>query len=253
MLSIDLNSDMGESFGKYIIGNDEIILDYVTSVNIACGFHAGDPVVMEKTVKLAIEKGVAIGAHPGFPDLVGFGRREMSVSDEELRAYIIYQVGALKAFVEVYGGKLQHVKPHGALYNSAVKDYHLSTVIAQAIYDVDKELIMMGLTNSCMIQAAKDIGLDYASEVFADRAFNDDGSLVSRGMPGAMIEDVDECAKRVLRMVKSSEVVSINGEVIPVKAHSICVHGDSLKAVEFVKAIRENLKDKGIVFSSLNR
>lgn len=253
MLSIDLNSDIGESFGKYIIGNDEKILDYVTSVNIACGFHAGDPIVMEKTVKQAIEKGVSIGAHPGYPDLIGFGRRQMTMTDEELRAYIIYQVGALKTFVELYGGKLQHVKPHGAMYNSAAKDYHLSSVIAQAIYDVDKELIMMGLTNSCMIDAAKDIGLDYASEVFADRAFNDDGSLVSREKAGAMIEDVDECASRVLRMVKSGEVVSINGKIIPVQAHSICVHGDTLKAVEFVKAIRDSLKNKGIEFDSLSR
>lgn len=206
---------------------------------------------MEKTVKLAINKGVAIGAHPGFPDLIGFGRREMSVTDEELRAYIIYQVGALKAFVEVYGGKLQHVKPHGALYNSAAKDYNLSKVIAQAIYDVDKNLIMMGLTNSCMIQAAKDIGLDYASEVFADRAFNDDGSLVSRGLEGAMIEDVEECSKRVMRMVKDREVLSINGKVIQVEAHSICVHGDNLKAVEFVKEIRDSLKKRDVNLESL--
>ncbi|SHJ71417.1 LamB/YcsF family protein [Paramaledivibacter caminithermalis] len=251
MFRVDLNCDLGEGFGNYKIGNDEKILDYVTSVNIACGFHAGDPVVMERTVKMAVDKGVAIGAHPGYPDLMGFGRRNMNISLEEARAYMIYQIGALKSFVETYGGKLQHVKPHGALYNTAAKDYELARALAEAIYDVDKNLIFMGLANSEMIKAAKDIGLKVANEVFADRAYNNDGTLVSRKFKGAVIHDTEVCISRVLNMVKKGLVNAIDNTEVMLKANSICVHGDNEMAVEFTKNLNERLVENGIALRAL--
>lgn len=251
MFRVDLNCDLGESFGKYVLGSDEKVLDYVTSVNIACGFHAGDPVVMEKTVKMAVEKKVAIGAHPGYPDLMGFGRRDMNISQEEARAYMIYQIGALKTFVESYGRRLQHVKPHGALYNAAAKNYELAKTLAEAVYDVDKDLIFMGLANSEMIRAAKDVGLKVANEVFADRAYNSDGSLVSRKLKGAVIHDTEVCVSRVLDMVKEGIVKTIDGTDIEIKADSICVHGDNAMAVEFTKNLREKLEENGVELKSL--
>lgn len=251
MFYVDLNCDLGESFGNYVIGNDEKILDYVTSVNIACGFHAGDPVVMENTVKKALEKGVAIGAHPGYPDLMGFGRRSMNISLEEARAYIIYQVGALKTFVEAYGGKLQHVKPHGALYNAASKDYNLARALAEAVYDIDSELIFMGLSNSIMTKAAEDVGLRVAHEVFADRAYNKDGTLVSRKIKGAVIHDTDLCIERVLNMIKNCKVKTIDGTDIEIKADSICIHGDNEMALEFAKNLKEKLREHEIHIRAL--
>ncbi len=251
MLYIDLNCDLGESFGKYTIGNDEKVLKYVTSVNIACGFHAGDPVIMERTVKLAIEKGIAIGAHPGYPDLMGFGRRNMDISIHEARSYMIYQIGALKAFVESYGGKLQHVKPHGALYNMASVDYALAKALAEAVYDVDRELIFMGLANSTMTKAAKDTGLNVAHEVFADRAYNDDGTLVSRKLEGAVIHDTEVCVRRVLSMIKEGKVTSIDGTDIQIKADSICIHGDNSMALEFAKNLKKKLSEQYIGFRPL--
>jgi len=251
MFSVDLNCDLGESFGSYVIGNDEKILDYVTSVNIACGFHAGDPLVMEKTVKMAILKGVQIGAHPGYPDLMGFGRRSMNISLEEARAYTIYQVGALKTFVESYGGKLQHVKPHGAMYNAAAKDYELSKTLAQAVYDIDKDLIFMGLANSEMIRAAKDVGLRISNEVFADRAYNNDGTLVSRKLDGSVIHNTDICVSRVLDMVKKGRVKAIDESDVEIKADSICVHGDNIMALEFTKDLRERLSKHEVKFEAL--
>ncbi len=251
MLNIDLNCDLGESFGNYVIGNDEKVLDYVTSANIACGFHAGDPVVMERTVKMAIKKGVAIGAHPGYPDLMGFGRRNMNISNEEARAYMIYQIGALKTFVEGYGGKLQHVKPHGALYNAAAKDYELAKTLARAVYDIDKNLIFMGLSNSEMIRAAENVGLRVANEVFADRAYNNDGSLVSRKREGAVIHDTEICVSRAINIIKNAAVKAIDGTDIQIKANSICVHGDNSMAVEFTKNLREKLCEKGVRFKAL--
>ncbi|SKC40774.1 LamB/YcsF family protein [Maledivibacter halophilus] len=251
MFSVDLNSDLGESFGNYIIGNDEKVLDYVTSVNIACGFHGGDPVVMERTVKMAVEKGVAIGAHPGYPDLMGFGRRNMNISLEEARSYMIYQIGALKTFVESCGGRLQHVKPHGALYNTAAKDYELAKTLAKAVYDVDKDLIFMGLSNSELTRAGKDVGLKVANEVFADRAYNNDGTLVSRKIKGAVIHDTELCVNRVLDMVKNGTVESVNGSKIEIVANSICVHGDNEMALEFTKTLREKLSENGVMLKSL--
>lgn len=246
MIRVDLNCDMGESFGNYVIGRDEEILQYITSANIACGFHGGDPVVMSRTVKMALENGIKIGAHPGFPDLIGFGRREINISKEEARAYIIYQVGALNAFVNAYGGKLSHVKPHGALYNMAAKDYNLARTLAEAVYDVDESLIFVGLANSMLIKAAKDIGMRYAQEVFADRAYNADGSLVPRTKDGAVIHDTSICINRVISMVTKGLVQSIEGYDIPLKADTICIHGDNEMAVEFAKALNSSLKKDGI-------
>ncbi len=241
MYEVDLNCDLGESFGNYVIGSDEKILDYVTSINVACGFHAGDPVVMEDTVKLAIDKGVAIGAHPGYPDLMGFGRRSLDISLREAKASMIYQIGALKTFVETYGGKLQHVKPHGALYNDAAKNYELARALAEAVYEVDSDLIFMGISNLQSVQAAKDVGLRVANEVFADRAYNSDGSLVSRRKEGAVIHDTKECVNRVLDMVTKNKVQTINSEFIKIKADSICVHGDNDMALEFTKNLKQSL------------
>ena len=203
MYSIDLNSDLGESFGAYKMGRDADIIPLVSSANVACGFHAGDPTIMAKTAKLCKESGAAIGAHPGFNDIVGFGRRNMNVSPEDAKNMIVYQVGALDAFCKSVGIKLQHVKPHGALYNMAAKDAALAKAICEGIYEYDSSLILLGLANSEMIAQAKQIGLPYAQEVFADRAYEDDGTLVARTKPGSMIKDEDEAVSRVIGMIKN--------------------------------------------------
>lgn len=246
MYKVDLNSDLGESFGCYKIGMDEEVLKHITSANIACGFHAGDPIQMDKTVKLAMENNVQIGAHPGFMDIIGFGRREMKISKDEVKAYVKYQLGALNSFVISNGAKIQHVKAHGALYNMAAKDYDISLSIAQAVYEVDKNIILLGLANSSIIDAGKAVGLRVANEVFADRAYNSDGTLVSRSLEGSIIYDPNIAIKRVIKMVKENKVEDINGKDIDIKADSICVHGDNPKAIEFVKRIRSELIKEGI-------
>lgn len=251
MYKVDLNSDLGESFGNYKLGMDEEILKYVSSANVACGWHAGDAMVMEETVALAKKYETAVGAHPGFPDLVGFGRRNMAVSPEEAKAYVKYQLGALKAFADSHGVKIQHVKPHGALYNMAAVDEKLAKAMCEAVYEVDKDIIFMGLAGSKMITAAEELGLKACSEVFADRAYNDDGTLVSRKLPGSVIKDKELAIKRVVRMVKEGKVESINGNDISIRADSICVHGDNPKALEFVKNIRETLIDEGVEIKNL--
>ena len=251
MFFVDLNSDLGESFGNYTIGMDEEILKYVSSANVACGWHAGDPMMMEKTVALAKEFGTAVGAHPGFPDLMGFGRRDMAVTPEETKAYVKSQLGALSAFTKSHGMTIQHVKPHGAIYNMAAVDEKLARAMCEAVYEVDPDIIFMGLAGSKMISAAEAVGLRAASEVFADRAYNDDGTLVSRKLPGAMIKDEELAIKRVVRMVKEGKVTSINGNDIAIKADSICVHGDNPKALAFVKNIRETLISEGVEIKSL--
>ncbi|WP_367567030.1 LamB/YcsF family protein [Lacrimispora sp.] len=243
---IDLNCDLGESFGAYKMGLDEEVLPYVTSANIACGFHGGDPVVMEQTVALCKKYGVRAGAHPGFPDLAGFGRRNMSLSPGEVKAGVMYQIGALSAFCKGAGVRLCHVKPHGALYNMAAKDYELAKAICQAIKEVDDSLVLLALSNSEMLRAAKDMGLSAASEVFADRAYERDGSLVSRNRKGSMIEDEALAVNRVIRMAKEGAVEAIDGSVVSIEADSVCVHGDGVKALEFVKKIRKGLLEAGI-------
>jgi UPF0271 protein len=243
---IDLNCDLGESFGAYKIGRDQEIIPFITSANVGCGFHAGDPCVMDETVKLCKKNQVAVGAHPGFPDLMGFGRREMKVGYEEAKNYIKYQIGALWAFARSHGVELQHVKPHGAFYNMAAKDSRMARAIAEAVYEVDKGLILVGLAESEMIRTGKDIGLKVANEVFADRAYNPDGTLVSRNINGAVIHDRDTAINRVIRMVKEGKVTSVTGEDINIQADTICVHGDNPSAVLFVQEIRKALEKENI-------
>ena len=252
MYKIDLNSDLGESFGAYKLGRDEDVIPLVSSANVACGFHAGDPTIMAKTAKLCAENNVAIGAHPGFMDLQGFGRRNMNVSAEDVRNLVTYQVGALMAFCKAAGIKMQHVKPHGALYNMAAKDAALARAICEGVRACDDKLILMGLSGSQMLLQAKEIGLPCAAEVFADRAYEDDGTLVARTKPGAMIHDEDEAVSRVIGMIKNHTVTSINGKTIEICPDSVCVHGDSEKALLFVKKIRAALEDEGIAIQPLS-
>lgn len=251
MKKIDLNCDLGESFGNYKIGLDDEVIKHISSANVACGFHASDPLVMQKTVALAKENGVCIGAHPGFPDLVGFGRRNMSVSPSEAKALVQYQIGALDAFCKAAGVKLCHVKPHGALYNMAGKDEILAQAVCEGIFEYDSNLILLGLSGSKMIEAGKKIGLRTANEVFADRAYEDDGSLVARSKPGALITDENLAVSRVVEMVKNGRVTSITGNEIEIKADSICLHGDGVKAVEFAKRIKEELLKNDVEIAPL--
>lgn len=251
MYKVDLNSDLGEAFGAYQIGNDAEIIQQISSANIACGYHAGDPMVMDATVKTCKEKSVAIGVHCGYPDLMGFGRRNMAATPKEAKAYLKYQFGALWAFAQSNGMGLQHVKPHGALYNMAAVDHGLALALAEAVYEVDQEIIFLGLANSQMITAAKEVGLRVASEVFADRAYNADGTLVSRSLEGAVIHDTELCINRVVSMIKDNKVTAITGEEISMVPHSICVHGDTPMAVEFVKAIRTKLGEEQIQITNI--
>ncbi|MCO5948810.1 LamB/YcsF family protein [Mucilaginibacter flavidus] len=250
MQVIDLNCDMGEAFGNYPMPNDDIIMDYISSANIACGFHAGDPEVMQHTVKMAIKKGVAIGAHPGLPDLQGFGRREMKISANEAYQMTIYQIGALYGFVKAAGGKLHHVKAHGALYNMSAKDAALAKAIVEAVHDFDSTLILYALAGSEMVEAAKKTGLVTASEVFADRTYQDDGSLTPRTQSNALITDEQQSIEQVLMMMKQQQVVSVNKKNIPLKAETLCLHGDGLHAVEFAKMIRSKLQSEGVTIKA---
>ena len=245
MPSIDLNCDLGESFGAYTIGMDAQVIPYVTSANVACGFHAGDAVVMERTVALCKASGAAVGAHPGLPDLQGFGRRVMKISPAEAGAFVTYQVGALKAFCDAAGVPLHHVKPHGALYNMAGRDRELADAIARAVQSAAPGAVLLALSGSEMVRAAQAIGLPVASEVFADRGYRPDGSLVPRGTPGAMIEDEDEAITRVIRMVKEGKVRACDGTDIAIRADSVCVHGDGPKALAFVQKISAALLAAG--------
>ncbi len=247
MKEIDLNCDMGEAFGNYTMPNDVELMDYVSSANIACGFHAGDPAVMQHTVALAIKKGVAIGAHPGLPDLQGFGRREMKISAQEAYQLTLYQIGALSAFVRAAEGKLNHVKAHGALYNMAAKDTALAKAIVQAVYDFDPKLILYALSGSKMIAEAQNKGIATASEVFADRSYQDNGSLTPRTEPGALITNEATALNQVVAFALKQEVCSISGKTIAVDAETICVHGDGIHAVAFAKSIAEKLKLEGIL------
>lgn len=252
MYQVDLNCDLGESFGAYTLGMDEAMLPYVTSVNIACGFHAGDPAVMRKTVALAARHGVSIGAHPGLPDLVGFGRRQMAVSAQEAYDMTVYQIGALATFVKAEGAVLRHVKPHGALYNMAAKSKALSEAIAQAIFQVDQALILFGLSGSELVAAGERIGLRTAHEVFADRTYQADGSLTPRQQPDAMISSEEESVHQVIRMVKEGKVLSRQGQDIAVRADTVCIHGDGSHALDFVKTLRARFADSGIAVLAIS-
>lgn len=243
---VDLNCDMGESFGVYRMGNDEAILDYITSANIACGFHAGDPATMRKTVQLALEKNVGIGAHPGLQDLVGFGRRNISLSPQEAYDLVVYQIGALSGFVQAEGGKMQHVKAHGALYNMAAQNAGLSEAIAEAVYKIDPALILFGLSGSELVKAGKKIGLRTANEVFSDRTYQADGSLTPRTQPDALITDTGTALEQVIRMVKEQKVMSTQQQEIQITADTICIHGDGATALDFAAAISSSLAGAGI-------
>ena len=248
---IDLNSDLGESFGNYTLGMDERILELISSANIACGFHAGDPDVMHRTVQLALKNNVALGAHPGFPDLVGFGRRTMGVSPQEVYTMMVYQIGALNGFIKAEGGKMQHVKPHGALYNMAAKDKKLAEAIAESLYKIDPELILFGLAGSEMIHAAKRIGIRAIEEVFADRTYQKDGTLTPRSQANSMITDDEKAIAQVLKMVQEKRVTSVDGGEIPLQADTICVHGDGEHALNFAKKIKEKLEEANILVKSI--
>ena len=246
VLTVDINCDLGESFGRYKLGEQEEILRYVTSANIACGFHAGDPSVMRETVELAIKHNVQIGAHPGLPDLNGFGRREMNISAQEAYDMVVYQIGALQGFLTTKGVKMQHVKPHGALYNMASINRELAEAIARAVYDVSPNLLLYGLASSELTAAGEKIGLTTVHEVFADRTYQRDGTLTSRSQQNAIITDETIAMAQIIEMVKEGTVTSVQQTKVALKADSICVHGDTSHAVAFAKLARMRLEQEGI-------
>lgn len=250
-MQIDLNCDLGEAFGNYSFGGDKDIIPLITSANIACGFHAGDENVMNETIQLAKENNVGIGAHPGLPDLQGFGRRKMDIKPKEIYNLVVYQLGALNGFCKIHGTRINHVKPHGALYNMGAKNKEIAQAIAQAVYDFDKSLVLVGLSNTLLISEAEALGLRTASEVFADRRYEDDAQLVSRQESDATITNTDEALQQVLKMVTENKVVSKNGKEIDLQADTICVHGDGAHALDFVTQIRKKLTKEGIDIQSL--
>lgn len=252
MKKIDLNSDIGESMGVYKVGLDEEIVKHISSANIACGWHAGDPLVMEKTVDISRDHRVKIGAHPGFMDMMGFGRRNISVSPRELKSYVKYQLGAIMGIAASRGAKVEHLKAHGSMYNLAARDIELAMALAEAVYEVDKGIILVGLSNSEIIAAGRRVGLKVANEVFADRSYNRDGTLVDRSVPGAVIEDESLAIERVVGMVKDRKVRSIDGHEVEIAADTVCVHGDNRKAVELARGIGEALKRSGVSVVSMN-
>ncbi len=248
-MTIDLNCDMGESFGAYTIGMDADVMPHITSANIACGFHAGDPMVLGKTVLLAKKHGVAIGAHPGYPDLMGFGRRNMACGPDEITAYVIYQVGALMAFAAANGLSVQHVKPHGALYNAAQPDETMMAAICKAVASVDPSLILVALAGKWAQrnrEIAASYGLRIAFEAFPDRAYTPEGTLQSRKEAGSVIKDPDTVAGRALKMAKERKVIAIDGSELTIAPNTLCVHGDTPGAVALVRRIRQTLTDNGI-------
>ena len=251
MTRIDLNADLGESFGPWPMGTDEALMSSITSANVACGFHAGDPSVMRRTVALAKANGVAVGAHPGFPDLVGFGRREMSASPDEVADMVLYQVAALAGVAASQGVRLQHVKAHGALYNMAVKNRALAEAIARGTAAFDHSLILFGLPDSELLRAGETAGLRVAAEVFADRAYEPDGTLASRSKPGSVIHDQHEVVARAVRMVRDGVVTATNGSTITLRADTICLHGDTPGAATLARLVRRGLDDAGIAVGSL--
>ncbi|MGY3480782.1 MULTISPECIES: 5-oxoprolinase subunit PxpA [Staphylococcus] len=250
-MKVDLNCDLGEAFGNYSFGGDDQIIPLITSANIACGFHAGDQHVMNHTVELAKANGIGIGAHPGLPDLQGFGRRNMDLSPKEIYDIVIYQLGALSGFCNVHQVKINHVKPHGALYQMGARNKAIAHAIAQAVYDFDESLIYVGLSNTLLVTEAQAVGLTTASEVFADRRYEDDGQLVSRKESDALITDTEEAIEQVVKMVKSQKVITKNNKEIDIQADTICVHGDGEHALEFVTKIRERLSKEGVSISKL--
>jgi len=250
---IDLNCDMGESFGAYRIGADEEVFPHITSANVACGFHGGDPTVMRTTLARAREHGVAVGAHPGFPDLIGFGRRNIDATADEVYDLVVYQIGALLGFAAAAGMQLQHVKAHGALYNMAVAKPQLAAAIARATRDVDQDLVLFGLPGSHLISEGESAGLRTASEAFADRNYMSDGTLVSRRRPDAHIHDAGEAVARAIRMVRDGIVTPVDGPDITIRVDTICIHGDGPYAAEFARQLRVGFEGAGITVRAIGR
>lgn len=246
MPTIDLNSDLGESFGQWRMGDDAAMLDIVTSANVACGFHAGDPAGILRTLKAAKAKGVTIGAHVAYPDLVGFGRRNMDVASDELTADVIYQIGALQALAHAAGTQVRYVKPHGALYNTIAHDKRQALAVIEAIRAVDPNLVLVALAGSSLIELARNEGLTCIAEAFADRAYTPQGTLVSRREAGAVLHDAEQVAQRMLRLVESGTVEAIDGSITRIEAESICVHGDSPGAIQMAREVRQLLEQSGV-------
>ena len=250
MRKIDLNCDMGESYGAWKLGDDESIMPLITSANIAAGFHAGDPGTIRRTVRIAVDHGVAIGAHPSLPDLAGFGRRVMQVSPQEVYDLVLYQAGAVEAFARAAGSRLHHVKCHGALYNMSAMDEALSDAIARAVRDLGDGVRLYALSNSRMMEAGRKHGVTTVGEVFADRGYLDDGTLAPRGQPGGMIEDAAQSVAQVLSMIEEGVVVSLSGKRVPVSPGTLCLHGDQPGAVVFARALRETFAAKDIALGA---
>lgn len=248
---INLNADLGESFGAWTMGDDAALLQIVNSANIACGFHAGDPAVMQATVRLALAQGVSIGAHPSYPDLQGFGRRVMQMSSRELQAMLLYQIGALQAIAAAEGGRVSHVKPHGALNNVACADKEVAATVVQAIQQLDPSLMLLAPAHSALASAAETAGLPVRYEVFADRAYLDDGQLMPRARPGAVLHDAQACVDHVLRMVQAQAIVTATQRQLPCRIDSICVHGDGPEAVATARAVRQALETAGYTLQPL--
>jgi 5-oxoprolinase (ATP-hydrolysing) subunit A len=248
---VDLNCDMGESFGAYRIGADEAVFPYITSANVACGFHGGDPTVMRTTLARARESGVAVGAHPGFPDLIGFGRRNIDATTDEVYDLVVYQIGALLGFANAAKMQLQHVKPHGALYNMAVGKPELAAAIARAVRDVDRGLVLFGLPGSHLISEGEAAGLSTASEAFADRNYMSDGTLVSRRRSDAHVSDAAEAVSRAIRMVRDGTVTPVDGPPISMRVDTICIHGDGPHAAQFAQQLRSGFEKAGITVRAL--
>jgi UPF0271 protein len=246
MKKIDLNCDMGESYGAWKMGADAEVMPFISSANIASGFHAGDPATIRKTVKLAVDHGVAIGAHPSLPDLMGFGRRVMRISPQDMYDLVIYQAGAVEAFARAAGAKLHHVKCHGALYNMAAMDEGLSEAMVKAVKDLGSGVILYALSQSKNFEIAKKSGIKVAGEVFGDRGYSDDGTLSPRDKPGGMIEDAAASARQVLGMIEEGYVTSLSGKRVPVAADTLCLHGDQPGAVAFAKNLRKVFKERNI-------
>ena len=250
MPTIDLNADLGEGFGRWRVADEAEVLPLVTSASIACGFHAGDPVIMRRSVALALRHGVAVGAHPGYPDLLGFGRRDLAASPEEVTAYVLYQIGALGAVCRAEGAALRYVKPHGALYNRAAVDAGVADAVADGVRLADPSLVLLGLAGSALVTAGQRAGLRTAAEAFADRAYLADGTLAPRGRPGAVLTDEEAVVRQALTIVRDEHVRTLDGSVYPLRASSLCVHGDNPHAPALLRALRERFAAEGITVAA---
>ncbi len=254
MVHIDINTDIGEGFGKWSIGDDNQLLSFVSSANIACGMHAGDPLIMDHIVKTCAEKHVAVGAHPGFPDLQGFGRRNIGMTPKEIEAYVMYQIGALGAFTGSFGREVSHVKPHGALYNMAAVDMEIAVSVARAVARMSsmrKPLILVGLAGSLSLDAARKAGIPWAAEGFCDRGYENDGTLMKRDKPGAVLHDPETVAQRAVAMAQSGKILSHLGVPLDFNVHTICLHSDTPGSLEIAKTVRDALNDAKIAIKPL--